>query len=108
MNSRQGQEFSFIHSFQTGSVAHSASYPIRNGVLSSGVKWPGSEDDPTCPPCAEMNGGALPPLSIHIQGIVINQLSAGTTIHLHVIVFIVSIYCTHNLFHFVKCCCGQD
>jgi hypothetical protein len=36
--SRQGQEFLFLHVVQTGSVAHPASCPLGKGALSSGVK----------------------------------------------------------------------
>jgi hypothetical protein len=37
--------FSLRHSVQTGSRAHSASYPIVAGALSLGVKRPGREAD---------------------------------------------------------------
>jgi hypothetical protein len=45
--------FSLHHRFQTGSGAHSASYPMGTGALSLGVKRPGSEADHSPPPSAE-------------------------------------------------------
>jgi hypothetical protein len=43
--SRWWQEFSLLHSIQTGSGAHPASYPISTGDLSPGVKLQGREAD---------------------------------------------------------------
>jgi hypothetical protein len=59
-DSLQGQEFSLVHSIQTGSGVHPASYP---GALSPGVERPGSEADHSPPSSAEVKkGGAIPPL----------------------------------------------
>jgi hypothetical protein len=40
-----GQDFSLLHNVQTGSGAHSASYPAGSGVQSSGVKQTGRESN---------------------------------------------------------------
>jgi hypothetical protein len=50
------------------------------GALSPGVKRPGREGDHS-PTSAEVkNGGAMPALSIRLHGVVLNQLSTGTTL----------------------------
>jgi hypothetical protein len=57
------REFSLLHSVQTGSGAHPASYP--NGTWGSipGVKRKGYEADHSPPPSAEVkNGEDIPPL----------------------------------------------
>jgi hypothetical protein len=55
------RDFSLLHSGQTGSEAHSASYPMGTGGFSLGVKWRGLEADTSPPPTAEVkNGGATP------------------------------------------------
>jgi hypothetical protein len=41
-NSRQGYDFSIFYSVQTGSEAHSASYPMGRGGLSPGGKAAGA------------------------------------------------------------------
>jgi hypothetical protein len=33
------RDFSLLHSVQTGSSTHPASYPVGKGTLSLGVKW---------------------------------------------------------------------
>jgi hypothetical protein len=44
-----------------------------NGALSAGVKWPWCEADHSRPFSAEVkNGGAILPLSIHLNGVVLN------------------------------------
>jgi hypothetical protein len=54
---------SFLHSIQTSSGAHPASYPVGTGVLSPGAKSPGREADHSPPSNAKVkNGGAIPPL----------------------------------------------
>jgi hypothetical protein len=45
IDSRQGHDFSLLHSIQTGSGTHTASYPMNTGHLSPGVKRPGREGD---------------------------------------------------------------
>jgi hypothetical protein len=54
--------FFLMHSVQTGSGAHPASYPMGTGAISLGVKLQGREAD-NSPSNAEVkNGGAIPPL----------------------------------------------
>jgi hypothetical protein len=53
--SRLGQEFSLLHVFQTGSVAHPASYPMDTGGSFLGVKLPGLETYHSPPASAEVN-----------------------------------------------------
>jgi hypothetical protein len=48
------QEFSLLHVVQTGSGAHSASYPVGTGDSFLGVKWPGREADHSPPTSAEV------------------------------------------------------
>jgi hypothetical protein len=52
--SRQGQEFSFLHVVQIGSGVHPISYPMANGGFSPGVKRPGREADHSPPASAEV------------------------------------------------------
>jgi hypothetical protein len=55
---------------------------LSNGYqgLSSQLKQPGHEDDHTPPSSAKVkNGGAKPPLPIHLHGMVIKHLSTGKT-----------------------------
>jgi hypothetical protein len=55
--------FYLFHSFQTGSGAHTASYPLGNGAFSPGLKLPAREADHSLLSSAEVkNGGAVPPL----------------------------------------------
>jgi hypothetical protein len=57
------QDSSLLHSVQTGSGTHPASYPLGTGALSSEVKRPGREADHSSPSNPEVkNGGAIPPL----------------------------------------------
>jgi hypothetical protein len=56
----RGRDFSLLHSVQTDSGAHPASYPMDTRALFSGVKWLGHEADHTPPSSVEvMNGGAV-------------------------------------------------
>jgi hypothetical protein len=51
-------------SFQTGSEAHPASYPVGTGAISPGVKRQGRESDHSLPANAEVkNCGNIPQLS---------------------------------------------
>jgi hypothetical protein len=53
----------FLHSFQTGSGAHQASYPTGIGGSFLGVKRLGREAHHTPPSSGEVkNGEAIPPL----------------------------------------------
>jgi hypothetical protein len=53
------------------------------GALSLGVKWQGHEADHKLPSSAEIkNGGGIPPLSMRLHSVVLNQLSKGTTLPL--------------------------
>jgi hypothetical protein len=58
------RDFSLLHSVQTGSGAHPASYPLDvPRALSSGVKRPVRKGDRLPPSSAHVkNGGAIPPL----------------------------------------------
>jgi hypothetical protein len=57
---------SLLHSFQTGSGAHLASYITGTGELfHAGVKRSGREAENSPPPSAEVkNDGAMPPLPL--------------------------------------------
>jgi hypothetical protein len=49
--------------------------PIQgvSGPVSLGAKWPGREADHSPPPSFEVkNRGAIPPLPIHLYGVVLN------------------------------------
>jgi hypothetical protein len=52
--SRQGQEYSFLHVVQTGSGAHPASYPMGTDGSFPGIKWSGLEADYSRPTSAEV------------------------------------------------------
>jgi hypothetical protein len=55
--------FSLLHSVQTGSGAHPASYPIGSRGALPGAKRPGREADHSSPTSAEVkDGGAIPPV----------------------------------------------
>jgi hypothetical protein len=57
------RNFSILHSFQTGSGAHPASYPMGTEGSFPGVKRPGREADRSPTSNAEVkNGGAIPAL----------------------------------------------
>jgi hypothetical protein len=67
-DSRLGEDFSFLHSVQTGSGVHPA--PYRMGT---GDSFPGGKADHSPPSSAEVkNGGALTPLPIRPHGLVLN------------------------------------
>jgi hypothetical protein len=52
-----------LHSVQTGSGVHPASYPVGTGGVSSELERPGREADHSLQSNAEVkNGGAKPPL----------------------------------------------
>jgi hypothetical protein len=62
-DSRQGQDPSLLHSVQTDSGAHTASYPVGTGGDFRGLKRPGSEADHSPPSSTKVkNGGAVTPL----------------------------------------------
>jgi hypothetical protein len=55
---------SLRHHIQTGSRAHTASYPMDTGASSPGIKWPGLEADNSPPSTADANAWsctAIPP-----------------------------------------------
>jgi hypothetical protein len=61
--SQQGQDFSLLHSIQTGSGDHIASYARGTRASFPGVKLQGREGDHSPPFSAEVNnGGDIPPL----------------------------------------------
>jgi hypothetical protein len=62
-DSRQWQGFSVLHSAQTGSEAHSASYPMGTGGSFPVVKRQVRESDHSPPSSVEVkNDGAITPL----------------------------------------------
>jgi hypothetical protein len=80
-NSWQGQSFSLLQSIQTCSGAHQASYPMGIRAISAGVKQPGREADHSPPSSSKVKMVELNLHSaIHLHGIVLNELSAGTTL----------------------------
>jgi hypothetical protein len=54
--------FSLLHSVQTESEAHSASYPMGTGGSSPGTKRQGREAGHSPSSSEVKNGGAIPPL----------------------------------------------
>jgi hypothetical protein len=73
------QDSSVLYSVQTGSGAHPASYPMRGGGSSLGVKRQGREVDHSPSARAEVkNDGAIPPLA-HV--LMLNLLSKGIALH---------------------------
>jgi hypothetical protein len=54
---RQGKRFSILHSVQTASGAHTASYPMGTGVPFPGIKRPGREADNRHPFSAAVRNG---------------------------------------------------
>jgi hypothetical protein len=59
----RSKNFSLLHSVQTCSGAHPASYPMGTGALSPGVKGPGREAGHSPPSSAKAkSSGAIPPL----------------------------------------------
>jgi hypothetical protein len=77
-----GERLSILHSAQTGSRAHPTCYPMDAGGHFPGgvVKHPVSEADCSPPSRVEVKiGGVIPPHPICLNGVVLNQLGAGTT-----------------------------
>jgi hypothetical protein len=73
IDSRQEQDFSLLHSLQTGCGAHPVSCPMGTGCDFPGVKWPRPETDHSAPSTAEVkNGGAIILLPLDHHGIVHN------------------------------------
>jgi hypothetical protein len=67
------QDFSLLDSFQTGSGAHPASYPMGTGAVSPGVKQQGLEADHSSPSSSDdKNSGAIPPTPICFHVIALN------------------------------------
>jgi hypothetical protein len=59
----RARNFVLLHSVQTGSKAHLASYPMSTGSTFPGVKRSGREADHSLPSSAKVkDGGAMPPL----------------------------------------------
>jgi hypothetical protein len=57
------KDVSLLHSVQTRSGAHQASYPVSTGALSPEEERPGREVDHSPPSSVEIkNDGAIPPL----------------------------------------------
>lgn len=78
----EAKDISLLHSFQTDSGAHRASYPVATGLLSPGIKWQGREIEHSSPSSDELkNGGALPPLPRTSHAVMIIFLSTGTGLH---------------------------
>jgi hypothetical protein len=73
----QRNTFPRLHSVQTGSETHPASYPLGSGlgVLSPDVHQPGHEADHPTPSGAEVkNGEPIPSPPIRLHGVVLNFL----------------------------------
>jgi hypothetical protein len=72
--SRYCQEFSLLHVVQNGYGAHSASYPMGTGALSTGVNRTGSETDHLPPASAEVKKmwDLYIPSPTRFHGIVLN------------------------------------
>jgi hypothetical protein len=73
LNPSKGKVFSLLHKVHTGSGAHSAFYKM--GILKNfpGLKTTRVEADPSIPSTVEdKNGGSISPLSICLNGIVVN------------------------------------
>jgi hypothetical protein len=73
-DSRQGQEI-FLFSVEIRSFLGPTQSPIQwvPGALSPEVEWDVREADRSPPSVAKLkNGGAIPPLPIHIYGVVID------------------------------------
>jgi hypothetical protein len=63
-----GREFSLLHSIHTGCGAHPASHPV--GIGGSFLMPEGDHSPPSN--AKVKNGGAIPPLPIHLNGVVLN------------------------------------
>jgi hypothetical protein len=57
---------------QTGSGAHPASHPMGTGVPFHGGKAAWREDHSPPSNAEVMNGGAIPPLRVHLHGVMLN------------------------------------
>jgi hypothetical protein len=69
----EARDFFIFHSFKIVSGAHPVSNPMGTWALSPGVKWPRNETDHSPPSSAEVkNDGAIPPIPIHLHGMVLN------------------------------------
>jgi hypothetical protein len=78
------REFSLLHSVQTDSKDHPASYAMGFGGSFPGLKRQGREADHS-PSSAEVKkSGAILPLPHISSGVVLNQLSTGTALTLTV------------------------
>jgi hypothetical protein len=61
------QDYSLLHSDQTDSESHPASYPMGTGVSFPGLRRPRGEVDRSPPASAVVkNGGAIPPLPYYV------------------------------------------
>jgi hypothetical protein len=64
------QQFSLLHSVQTGSGVH----PMGTWGSCSGLKLPGCEADHSASSVEAKNGGAIPPLQIYLHCVVRNYM----------------------------------
>jgi hypothetical protein len=61
------QNFSPLHSVQTGSGTHLVSYPVGTGALDPGVKRQGREADNSPPSSVEVKTGGVEPPLLHVS-----------------------------------------
>jgi hypothetical protein len=59
------RDFSLLHSVQTNAGAHPASYPMRIGTVSPGIKWPLCEADHSPPSSSKVKNGGAATLPCH-------------------------------------------
>jgi hypothetical protein len=64
--STETRDFHFLHSVQTGFMAHTVSYIIRKGSLSPGAKKPGRESQYSPPTISEVKNDSSTDTTIYV------------------------------------------
>jgi hypothetical protein len=78
---REGNKFSYLRKVQRDSGIHQPSSQLVLCALSPGIKQPWREADRSLPSSSAVkNSGAIPSLHTCLHGVVLNQLSRGTTL----------------------------